>query len=80
MAGPNPNRDVTGVRGAGFPGRRIASRADFWRGARDTMATFMFCTGVMLVPALAALDLAVGLACQNVNGAACIALFQPATD
>ncbi len=80
MTGPNPNRDVTGVRGAGFPGRRIASRADFWRGVRDSTTALMFCAGVMLVPALAALDLAVGLACQNLNGAACVALFQLATD
>lgn len=80
MASPNAKRDVTRVRGAGFPSRRISCRADHWRGVRNNMVAVMFCAGVMLVPALTALDLAVGLACQNLNGVACIALFQPVTD
>jgi hypothetical protein len=40
----------------------------------------MLCTGLILMPALAALDLAVGLACRNLDHAACIALFQAPTE
>jgi len=80
MAEPNPNNKAARARSAGYPDRRIASRSDFWRGVPDAIAALLFCVGVMLVPPLAALDLAVGLACQNLSPSACLAIFQPATD
>jgi len=45
--------------------------------APATLASVVFCTGLVLMPALAVLDLAVGLACRHLDHAACIALFQP---
>lgn len=80
MVGPDRNREVAEVKRAGFPGRRTGSRGDLWLGARNAMAAVLFCVGVMLIPALAAVDLSIGLACQNRDHAACVALFQPQTE
>jgi hypothetical protein len=35
----------------------------------------LFCAGLMILPALATLDLAVGLACRDLDRAACLALL-----
>lgn len=80
MVGPNRNREVAEVKGAGLAGRHTGSRADLWRGVQNAMAAVLFCAGVMLMPALAAVDLSIGLACQNLDHSACIALFQPQTE
>jgi hypothetical protein len=52
-----------------------------WRRRSSEVLTaigaIFFCMGLVLMPALGALDLAVGLACRDLGRAACAALFQP---
>ena len=56
------------------------SRQRLSRELSAAIGAVFLCTGLVLMPALAALDLAVGVACQNLDRAACVALFQPPSE
>ncbi len=59
------------------PGRLLVASRRRMRDVSAAIGAVFFCSGLVLIPALAALDLTVGLACQGLDHAACIALFQP---
>ncbi len=44
------------------------------RELRAVLASVLLCAGLMILPALAALDLGVGLGCRNLDRGACAAL------
>jgi len=58
---------------AGFRRRRTGE----WR---PVAAAVLFCTGLMILPPLATLDLAVGLACKALDRGACLALFMRSSE
>lgn len=70
------------VRVADLPAiwHRRSGRRQLGRKLSAAAGALLFCMGVTLMPALAALDLTVGLACQGLNPGACIALFQPPSE
>jgi len=45
------------------------------RELRAALASVLLCAGLMILPALAALDLGVGLGCRDLDRGACVALF-----
>ena len=75
MAGPGRSRTTGLTSRAPTLWQRAASRprrAREWPGA---VATVLLCTGPAILPPLATLDLAVGLACRTLDRTACLALF-----
>jgi hypothetical protein len=57
------------------PGRRsdpLRRRAREWP---STVAAVLFCAGLLILPALATLDLAVGLGCRDLDRSACLGLL-----
>jgi hypothetical protein len=58
------------------PRRRVSARQSWTRKLSAAVGTAFFCAGLVLMPALVALDLTVGLACHDLDRAACVALFQ----
>ena len=74
----DPNRNPA----SGTAALRQRGRAAHGRTAklRAAISAFLFCLGLMLLPALAALDLSVGLGCRDLDRAACIGLFLTSTE
>jgi orotate phosphoribosyltransferase-like protein len=60
--------------------RRLSAEGRRTRNLSAAIGAAFFCTGLVLLPGLAALDLAVGVACKGLDRAACIALFQPSPE
>ena len=58
------------------PWHRVSARRSWARKLSAAVGTVFFCAGLVLMPALATLDLAVGLACHDLDRAACVALFE----
>jgi hypothetical protein len=76
MSDPRQDRAT----GLPVPWYRLSSRQRWRQDVSAAIAALFLCTGLVLMPALTALDLTVGIACRDLDRAGCIALFQPPSE